>query len=155
MHRLRIVHNFLWYLIYAHPWKHSLPHSHLTNQTSENQSNTDTDAKHPANHEHHLPESSKSIASDSVDPQDADTALSNLDMTTYGNEEEPKKDKQETHHSHSHIKGEREVFVETAFWETLMHPFSEAVFCLTSLVYLTCIALLMAAQNYALYLCFF
>uniref|UniRef100_A0A8D3C325 B-block binding subunit of TFIIIC domain-containing protein n=1 Tax=Scophthalmus maximus TaxID=52904 RepID=A0A8D3C325_SCOMX len=51
MHRLRVVHTFLWYVIYGHPLKHNSTGSHPTSEPLANPHSSDPEAKHPDNHE--------------------------------------------------------------------------------------------------------
>lgn len=45
MHRLRVIHNFLWYLIYGHPGRHNSTGSQFTSQTVEPQTADSTLSK--------------------------------------------------------------------------------------------------------------
>ncbi|XP_074545488.1 general transcription factor 3C polypeptide 1 [Halichoeres trimaculatus] len=69
MHRFRVIHNFLWYLIYGHPQRHDAPDSPPNVQT-------------PAN-----------TSEKSADPQTADSSASKLDAMSSGDEEEEEQDK--------------------------------------------------------------
>ncbi len=111
MHRLRAVHNFLWYLIYGHQC-HQIPNS------------TDPDAKHPDRHEkqdlkdtqnstntNEQTEPSESAAVDSVDPQTVDSSPSNLDVTPSCDEDDEPENKSASGDSESDLKGERASYV--------------------------------------------
>uniref|UniRef100_A0A3B4ZLA2 General transcription factor IIIC subunit 1 n=1 Tax=Stegastes partitus TaxID=144197 RepID=A0A3B4ZLA2_9TELE len=51
MHRLRVVHTYLWYLIYGHPLRHSPACSDSNGQTQTDQNSCDPDAKDPESDE--------------------------------------------------------------------------------------------------------
>uniref|UniRef100_A0A8C4IB21 General transcription factor 3C polypeptide 1 n=1 Tax=Dicentrarchus labrax TaxID=13489 RepID=A0A8C4IB21_DICLA len=93
MHRLRAIHNFLWYLIYGHPERHNANGSHSTSPAPANSS--DPDAKPTDNEEKQ---------------ETADSNLSNLEVTSSGDDEEELKDK--TAH----------VYVEEESWKRFMPP---------------------------------
>nr|XP_020499344.1 LOW QUALITY PROTEIN: general transcription factor 3C polypeptide 1 [Labrus bergylta] len=101
MHRLRVIHNFLWYLIYGHPLRYNASDSDSTNQKSGN-----TEAQ-----------SSETPASGSVDPQTADSSLSKLDVSLSGNEEE-EQEKSEPGSSQSDMT----VYAEEESWRRFMPP---------------------------------
>ncbi|XP_050926445.1 LOW QUALITY PROTEIN: general transcription factor 3C polypeptide 1 [Lates calcarifer] len=104
MHRLRVVHNFLWYVIYGHPLKHVSTDPDSSCGTPASLHSSDPEAKHPDNHENQdlkdtqtltntdgQTQSSEKAAAGSVDPQTADSAASKLDLIS-GDEEEEQKD---------------------------------------------------------------
>lgn len=98
MPRLRVVHSFLWYLIYGHPQKHNLTDSHSSSQAPDN-SPTSSDP-----------------ASVSVDSQAADCTQSKLDVTSFADEEEKGlKDESKPEHSESEETGERKLFCSQHF----------------------------------------
>lgn len=88
MPRLRVIHTFLWYLIYGHPQRHISTQSNSTSQTPDT-----TNCSDPAN--------------GSVDPQTADSTLPSLDATSAIDEEEGQTDESKPSHSESDTKGER------------------------------------------------
>lgn len=93
MPRLRVVHSFLWYLIYGHPQKHNSTDSHFTSQAADNS-----------------PTSSYPV-SVSVDSQAADCTQSKLDVTSFADEEEKVlKDESKPAHSESKETGERKLW---------------------------------------------
>ncbi|XP_070771379.1 general transcription factor 3C polypeptide 1 [Enoplosus armatus] len=121
MHRLRVIHNFLWYLIYGHPYVYNSTGSHSTSQTPANPNSSDPDAKHPDSHEKEdLKDTPKeSAAAGSVDPQTADSTLCNLDVTSSsGDEEEGLKDKSTPGHSQSDMK----VYADEESWKKFIPP---------------------------------
>lgn len=104
MHRLRVVHNFLWYVIYGHPLKHVSTDPDSSCGMPASLHSSDPEAKHPDNHENQdlkdtqtltntdgQTQSSEKAAAGSVDPQTADSAASKLDLIS-GDEEEEQKD---------------------------------------------------------------
>ncbi|XP_059189576.1 general transcription factor 3C polypeptide 1 [Centropristis striata] len=111
MHRLRLVHNFLWYLIYGHPLRHNSTDSHPTSQTPVDLQRSDPDPKQPENPE-------KQDLKDCVEPQTADAASASLDLTSSGDEEEELKDKATTGHSQSDLK----VYVDEESWKRFVPP---------------------------------
>ncbi|XP_033480322.2 general transcription factor IIIC subunit 1 [Epinephelus lanceolatus] len=104
MHRLRLVHNFLWYLIYGHPLRHNSPDSHSTSETPADIHSSDADAKPPDNH----------------GAQTADSTLCNLDTpSSSGDEEEvEQKDKVTPGPSQSDMK----VYADEESWKKFMPP---------------------------------
>ncbi|XP_042341203.1 general transcription factor 3C polypeptide 1 [Plectropomus leopardus] len=102
MHRLRLVHNFLWYLMYGHPLRNNCPDSHLASQTPADLNSANTNPK------------------DSADPQTADSALTNLDATSSSGDEEEEglKDKSTPGHSQSDFK----VYADEESWRRFMPP---------------------------------
>ncbi|XP_044044024.1 general transcription factor 3C polypeptide 1 [Siniperca chuatsi] len=131
MHRLRVIHNFLWYLIYGHPHRYNSTGSHSTSQTPANPNSSDPDAKHLDNHEKQdlkdtqnstntngQTQPSQSAATGFVDPQTAESTLSNLDVTLSGDEEEELKDKSTPAHSQSDMK----VYADEESWKKFMPP---------------------------------
>lgn len=126
MHRLRVIHNFLWYLIYGHPRRQNSTGSHSTSQTPANPNSSDPDAKHPHSHQKQVlrdaqnstntngeTHSSENAATGSVDPQAASSTSSKLDVMSSGDEEEELKDKSTPGRSQSDMEGERTSCVQT------------------------------------------
>lgn len=98
MPRLRIVHSFLWYLIYGHPQKHNSTDSHSPSQAADNSS------------------TSSDPVSVFVDSQAADCTQSKLDVTSFADEEEKVlKDESKPEHSVSEQTGERKLFCSRHF----------------------------------------
>lgn len=87
MPRLRLIHNFLWYLIYGHPHRQNSSDSSSTSQTA---------ATNPG---------SSDPADGPVDPQTADSALPNLDVASSGDEEEELKEESIPRPTESNLKG--------------------------------------------------
>ncbi|XP_026158449.1 general transcription factor 3C polypeptide 1 [Mastacembelus armatus] len=113
MHRLRVVHNFLWYLIYGHPLSHSS--TDLTNETPASLHSCDLDVKHSDIPEKQdLEESSEDAASGSVGPHTADSTASNLDLTP-GDEEEDKSVAEQT-------QSDPKVYVDEDSWKKFIPP---------------------------------
>ncbi|XP_072240808.1 general transcription factor 3C polypeptide 1 isoform X2 [Leuresthes tenuis] len=98
MHRLRLIHNFLWYLIYGHPVGHHSTDSASQMPTDPNSSSRD--AKHP---DAQAKQNTKDKESSSV---------SNLDETS-GNEEEPLNDQSKPGQSEFDMK----VYVDEESWK--------------------------------------
>lgn len=92
MPRLRLIHNFLWYLIYGHPHGQNSTDSSSTSQTA---------AAAAANPGSSDPDNSP------VDPQTADSTLPNLDVASSGDEEEELKDESIPRPPVSNLKGWR------------------------------------------------
>lgn len=88
MPRLRVIHTFLWYLIYGHPQRHISTQSNSTSQTPDTTNNSDS-------------------ANGSVDSQTADSTLPNLDATPAIDEEEGQTNESKPSQSESDTKGER------------------------------------------------
>ncbi|XP_035516207.1 general transcription factor 3C polypeptide 1-like isoform X2 [Morone saxatilis] len=103
MHRLRAIHNFLWYLIYGHPERHNSNGSRSTSQAPANPNSSDPDAKPPENEEKQ---------------ETADSNLSNLDVTSSGDDEEELKDKT----AHGHSQSDMKVYVDEESWKRFMPP---------------------------------
>ncbi|XP_045903076.1 general transcription factor 3C polypeptide 1-like [Micropterus dolomieu] len=116
MPRLRIIHNFLWYLIYGHPCRNSYTGSHLTSETPANPNNPDRDDNHKKQDGPTQP--SESAATDSVHPQTAHSALSNSDATFSGDEEDKLKDKSAPGGSVSDMK----VYCDEDSWKKFIPP---------------------------------
>lgn len=91
MHRLSVIHTFLWYLIYGHPQKYSTDNQ-STSQASDNPNNSDP-------------------ADESVAPK-----TSNLGATPFTDEEEGLKDDSKPACSESDMKGKRELSVRTLLY---------------------------------------
>ncbi|XP_056265529.1 general transcription factor 3C polypeptide 1-like isoform X2 [Pseudoliparis swirei] len=93
MHRLRLVHNFLWYLIYGHPGRHESADLQPGTQPP---AGSDPEAKLPkesANEDGQTQPSDKAVSGSSDQPA-ADSALPRLDATSSsGDNEEGVKDK--------------------------------------------------------------
>ncbi|XP_073327021.1 general transcription factor 3C polypeptide 1 isoform X3 [Pagrus major] len=100
MPRLRVIHNFLWYLLYGHPHRQNSDDSNSTSQTAAtNPSSSDPD-------------------DGPVDPQTADSTLPNLDVTSSGDEEEELKDESIPRHTESNLK----VFADEDSWKRFIPP---------------------------------
>ncbi|XP_029909764.1 general transcription factor 3C polypeptide 1 [Myripristis murdjan] len=124
MHRLRVIHNFLWYLIYGHPLKRSSPGSQTLTDTNpgslekpSNPSNSgpDKDVHNTKNTEKQT-QSSKNPASSTADQQTA--APSPPDEMTSGDEEEEFIDLDGSGPNHSDLK----VFVDEETWKRFIPP---------------------------------
>ncbi|XP_069023396.1 general transcription factor 3C polypeptide 1 [Embiotoca jacksoni] len=90
MHRMRVIHNFLWYLIYGHPLRHNSTDS--TSQTPTDVNSSNPDAKHADSHKQpdltgkmQSQSSDQAGTTDSADQPTADTSQYNLE-TTAGDE---------------------------------------------------------------------
>ncbi|XP_023257018.1 general transcription factor 3C polypeptide 1 isoform X3 [Seriola lalandi dorsalis] len=130
MHRLRVVHNFLWYLMYGHPLRHNSTSSDSTGETPANLCSSDPEAKHQDKHEKQdlkdtqnstntdrqtqLP---KKAAAGSEKPQIADSAVSKLDETS-GDEEEEQTDESPPGRSQSDLK----VYTDEESWKKFIPP---------------------------------
>lgn len=98
---MRLVHNFLWYLIYGHPLRHHSPDS----QTPADLNSCDPAPKQPDHQEKQDPkESTNGQSSETA----ADCTLTNLDVTSSGDEEEELKDKSTPGQSQPDMKGKTE-----------------------------------------------
>ncbi|XP_035036603.2 general transcription factor 3C polypeptide 1 [Hippoglossus stenolepis] len=120
MHRLRVVHNFLWYLIYGHPLKHNSADSQPTGETSANVHISDADAKHPDNRDKQdLKDTQNStIVDETTQSSDtADSAVSKLDLTS-GDEEEEQKSESKPGDSQSDMK----VYADEDTWKRFIPP---------------------------------
>lgn len=93
MHRLSVIHTFLWYLIYGHPQKYSTD-DQSTSQAPDNPTNSDP-------------------ADGSLAPKTADLNSSNLAATPFTDEEEGLKDDSKPAQSESDMNGKRELCVIT------------------------------------------
>lgn len=114
MHRLRMMHTFLWYLIYGHPLRHNCSSSDSTSQSSSGADGSDPAAK-PADSkaQQDLKEAESSTPADRPTPlsdsvgtgcdgrKSADSSLSNMEVAS-GDEGEEQKDSC----SQSDMKGE-------------------------------------------------
>lgn len=114
MHRLRMMHTFLWYLIYGHPLRHNCSSSDSTSQSSSGADGSDPAAK-PADSkaQQDLKEAESSTPADRPTPlfdsvvtgcdgrKSADSSLSNMEVAS-GDEGEEQKDS----YSQSDMKGE-------------------------------------------------
>ncbi|XP_070683568.1 general transcription factor 3C polypeptide 1 [Pempheris klunzingeri] len=131
MHRLRVIHTFLWYLIYGHPHKYNPIGSYLTSETPANPNSSDPGAKQPDSHKKQdlkdtqnptntigQTQSSENAAAGSVDPQSADSTLSKMDAPSSGDEEDELKDKSSTVPSQPDMK----VYVDEESWKKFMPP---------------------------------
>lgn len=114
MHRLRVVHNFLYYLIYDHPLRDKSTGSDSTSETPADLHSSDPDGKHPDTHGKQVvkdTQMSENAASGSVEPQTTNSSTSatsaNPDMAS-GDEEEEQNHKLTPGCSQSDMKGERE-----------------------------------------------
>ncbi|CAK6972755.1 general transcription factor 3C polypeptide 1-like [Scomber scombrus] len=118
MHRLRVIHNFLWYVIYGHPLQHNSAESDESFQTStppstSDQSATDTDAQNSKNTDRQT-QSPEDAASSCVDPQTADSATCNV---TSGEKREELKDKPS-----ALFKSNLKVYSEEESWKKFVPP---------------------------------
>lgn len=110
MHRLRVVHTFLWYLIYGHPLSQNSTGSDSACQTPSDLISSDPDAKHSEIQD--LRETKNSVKKQSsdttgtcpVDRQAVDSAEFNLDEA-FGDEGEEVKDISAPDKSHPELKG--------------------------------------------------
>ena len=100
MPRLRLIHNFLWYLIYGHPHGQNSTDSSSTSQTA-------AAAANPGSSD---PDNSP------VDPQTADSTLPNLDVASSGDEEEELKDESIPRPPVSNLKGWRTSWANHCQW---------------------------------------
>uniref|UniRef100_A0A8D2ZF46 General transcription factor 3C polypeptide 1 n=1 Tax=Scophthalmus maximus TaxID=52904 RepID=A0A8D2ZF46_SCOMX len=119
MHRLRVVHTFLWYVIYGHPLKHNSTGSHPTSEPLANPHSSDPEAKHPDNHEKtDLKDTNKSTTAigDAQSSQTADSRVTLLDVAS-GDEAE-QKDESTPDQSQSDIK----VFADEESWKKFIPP---------------------------------
>ncbi|XP_071360613.1 general transcription factor 3C polypeptide 1 [Trachinotus anak] len=130
MHRLRVVHNFLWYLVYGHPLRYNSVDSDSAGGTPANVGSSDPEAKHPDQHQEQdlkdtqnstntdgQTQSSEKAAADSVEPQTPDSTVSKLDMTS-GDEEEEHKDESATGQARSDLK----VYADEESWKRFIPP---------------------------------
>ncbi|XP_041790222.1 general transcription factor 3C polypeptide 1 [Chelmon rostratus] len=126
MHRLRAIHSFLWYLIYGHPCEHNSNDSNSTSQTPANPNSSDPenrekqnleDAQNSTNTDGQT-QSCESAADGSVDPQTADSTLSNSHVTSSGDDGEELKDKPAPGLSESDMK----VYADEESWKRFMPP---------------------------------
>ncbi|XP_063738883.1 general transcription factor 3C polypeptide 1 isoform X2 [Eleginops maclovinus] len=106
MHRMRIVHNFLWYLIHGHPNKPSSEDSPSTSDTSAQQHTSNPDPKHRKDSPNKQTRPSENAAS------------TNLDVISSGDEEEELKDKSTPSPSQSDLK----VYSEEDSWKKFIPP---------------------------------
>lgn len=119
MHRLRVIHNFLSYVIYGHPCQHKSTGSDLSSQTptppnSSNQSGTNKNIQNSRNTDGQT-RSSENAAGASADPQTVDSTVSNA---TSGDEKEEPKDKSTSGHFLSDMK----VYSEEESWKRFVPP---------------------------------
>ncbi|XP_023153479.2 general transcription factor 3C polypeptide 1 isoform X2 [Amphiprion ocellaris] len=120
MPRLRVVHTFLWYLIYGHPLQQSSACTDSTSQTQTSQNNSDPDAKDTDSFaKQHLKEmensTSDSAGSSSVDQQAEDSRVHNFDVIS-GDEGEEPKDKSVPGPS------DMKVYVDDDSWKRFVPP---------------------------------
>ncbi|XP_068582952.1 general transcription factor 3C polypeptide 1 [Cebidichthys violaceus] len=121
MHRLRLVHNFLWYLIYGHPDRHDSADFQSIAQTPADVRCSDPDAKHPkeSTSKSGRTRPSGKAASGSADRQTADSTKSNLAVTlSSGDDEDDVKDKATPANSLSDLK----VYADEDSWKKFMPP---------------------------------
>lgn len=117
MYRLRVVHTFLYYLIYDHPLRDNNTDSGSTSETPADLHSSDPDTKHPHTHGKQDPkdtQSSENAASGSVEQQTVNATLSNVDVTS-GDEGEGQKEKLTPGHTQTDMKGERESRVKATY----------------------------------------
>uniref|UniRef100_A0A665SYE8 Uncharacterized protein n=1 Tax=Echeneis naucrates TaxID=173247 RepID=A0A665SYE8_ECHNA len=91
MYRLRIVHNFLWYLIYGHPLRHNSTASDSTSETLANIHNPNPETKQPdksGQQDEKNNQTPDKAAIASAEPQTADSELPKLDMASVYTDEE-------------------------------------------------------------------
>lgn len=115
MHRLRAVHNFIWYLIHGHPCGQNSGSSDLDSDIYEKQDLKSIQNSTGANGQ---TQPSESAAASSADPQTAESSLSNLDVTTLSNDEGEPKDQSEQSCSESDLK----VYVDEESWKRFLPP---------------------------------
>uniref|UniRef100_UPI003AAA6387 general transcription factor 3C polypeptide 1 n=1 Tax=Centroberyx gerrardi TaxID=166262 RepID=UPI003AAA6387 len=133
MHRLRVVHNFLWYLIYGHPFQHSPTGAHTSKQTPTDTNASDPDATQsdtlashsgPNKDTHNSKNtdgqtlSSENLARSSGDQQTAESALPTLEVTSSGDEEEELKDSSRI----GQIQSDLKVYADEDSWKRFMPP---------------------------------
>ncbi|KAJ4944248.1 hypothetical protein JOQ06_012793, partial [Pogonophryne albipinna] len=106
MHRIRVVHNFLWYLIYGHLSKQSSSDSPSTSDTSAQQNISDPDPKQRKDSPN-----KQTLPSENTDSP-------NLDVISSGDEEEEQKDKLIPSDSQSDLK----VYSDEDSWKKFIPP---------------------------------
>ncbi|KAK2817334.1 hypothetical protein Q5P01_025525 [Channa striata] len=116
MHRLRVVHNFLWYLIYDHPLKDSTA-SDSNSEILANLYSSDPDVEHTGALEKPNLKGTPSPENGACGSVNSQTAKSNLDVTS-GDEEEEQKNKLTAAHSQPNMK----VYVNEDSWKQFIPP---------------------------------
>lgn len=122
MHRLRVVHNFLWYMIYGHPFRNgSQSRSHTPVHLSTSESNLKTESSDAPQS---ITQSSEAAAISFAKPEAANTAVSSLDPTSSADEDDDAVSSGHSqsemtgtsHHPHIHlVKSSTLVFILCAF----------------------------------------
>ncbi|XP_005744612.1 general transcription factor 3C polypeptide 1 [Pundamilia nyererei] len=126
MHRLRMMHTFLWYLIYGHPLRHNCSSSDSTSQSSSGADGSDPAAK-PADSkaQQDLKEAESSTPADRPTPlsdsvgtgcdgrKSADSSLSNMEVAS-GDEGEEQKD--------SYSQSDMKVYLDEDSWKRFIPP---------------------------------
>ncbi|XP_047435192.1 general transcription factor 3C polypeptide 1-like [Mugil cephalus] len=112
MHRLRVVHNFLWYVIYGHPLQNA--DSNSTSQTTADPSGSDSDSHVKPN----TKEPGKNTDARGQTGKTADDAVPNLDDVTSGEEGEEPKDKSVS----SNLQSDMKVYVDEDSWKKFIPP---------------------------------
>ncbi|KAM7394584.1 hypothetical protein PAMP_021375 [Pampus punctatissimus] len=116
MHRLRVIHNFLWHVIYGHPLQHNSAESRPSSQTQTPliSSVDNDDIQNPRNADRQT-QSSENAASSSADSQTAHSTVSNV---TSGDEKEELKDKSTS----VNFQSNRKVYSEEDSWKRFVPP---------------------------------
>uniref|UniRef100_A0A7N6FIA8 General transcription factor IIIC subunit 1 n=1 Tax=Anabas testudineus TaxID=64144 RepID=A0A7N6FIA8_ANATE len=120
MYRLRVVHTFLYYLIYDHPLRDNNTDSGSTSETPADLHSSDPDTKHPHTHGKQDPkdtQSSENAASGSVEQQTVNATLSNVDVTS-GDEGEGQKEKLTPGHTQTDMK----AYTDEESWKKFIPP---------------------------------
>ncbi|XP_029367452.1 general transcription factor 3C polypeptide 1 [Echeneis naucrates] len=120
MYRLRIVHNFLWYLIYGHPLRHNSTASDSTSETLANIHNPNPETKQPdksGQQDEKNNQTPDKAAIASAEPQTADSELPKLDMAS-GDEEDVQKDESGKSCSQLDVK----VYTDEESWKKFIPP---------------------------------
>ncbi|XP_029312111.1 general transcription factor 3C polypeptide 1 isoform X2 [Cottoperca gobio] len=114
MHRMRLVHNFLWYLIYGHPGNQNSSDSKSSSETPAEKKSSDPDAKQMKDSTNGQTQPSEKAASGSVDPPTADSAC----VISSGDEEEELKETSTPGPSQSDFK----AYTEEESWKKFIPP---------------------------------
>ncbi|XP_076003891.1 general transcription factor 3C polypeptide 1 isoform X2 [Genypterus blacodes] len=125
MHRLRLVHTFLWHVIYGHPLKSTAAHSSSQTATDANESNSDELLGANQNPVPSNPTDSESNedtnkstnpATGTAEPQTTDPAVSNVEVTLSADEEE------DTCTSTLDCSESMKVYVDDDSWKRFVPP---------------------------------
>ncbi|XP_029998017.1 general transcription factor 3C polypeptide 1 isoform X2 [Sphaeramia orbicularis] len=108
MHRLRVVHNFLWHMIYGHPLRNS-SQSTLLNSSESNATTESSDAPQS------ITQSSEAAAISSVEPEAGDSAVTSLDPTSSTDEDDDAM-------SAGHSQSEMTVYSDEDSWKKYIPP---------------------------------